>query len=100
MLLQRLHSEQDDLMQKLAGGEWDDDVEKQLGDAIAEAIDDFGADFDEEGDPLEEGESDRAKSEDKRSKSSGDSGDGDSDDDGDEESEGSEDKSAAPVGGG
>src|SRR5438067_307373 len=66
MLLQRLHSEQDDLMQKIAGGEWEDAMEKQLGKAIAEAIDDFGPDFDEEGNPLEEGESDRIKSEEER----------------------------------
>ncbi|TMK62665.1 MAG: F0F1 ATP synthase subunit alpha [Actinobacteria bacterium] len=66
MLLQRLHSEQDDLMQKIAGGDWDDAMEKQLGKAIAEAIDDFGPDFDEEGNPLEEGESDRIKSEEER----------------------------------
>jgi len=63
MLLQRLHSEQDDLMQKIAGGDWDDSMEEQLGKAIAEAIDDFGPDFDEEGNPLEEGESDRVASE-------------------------------------
>ena len=31
-------------------------------------VDDFGPDFDEEGQPLEEGESDRVKSEDERSK--------------------------------
>jgi F-type H+-transporting ATPase subunit alpha len=66
MLLQRLHSEQDELMQKVAGGDWDDSIEEQLGKAIAEAIDDFGPDFDEEGNPLEEGESDRVKSEEER----------------------------------
>ena len=43
-------------MRKIAEGEWDDDIEQQLGDAIAEALDDFGPDFDEEGKPLEEGE--------------------------------------------
>src|SRR6266480_2493087 len=68
MLLQRLHSEQDDLMQKIAGGDWDDSMEEQLGKAIAEAIDDFGPDFDEEGNPLEEGESDRVRSEEERSR--------------------------------
>jgi F-type H+-transporting ATPase subunit alpha len=66
MLLQRLHSEQDELMQKVAGGDWDDSIEEQFGKAIAEAIDDFGPDFDEEGNPLEEGESDRVKSEEER----------------------------------
>jgi F-type H+-transporting ATPase subunit alpha len=93
MLLQRLHSEQDELMQKIAGGEWDDSIEKQLGDAIAEAIDDFGPDFDEEGNPLEEGESDRAKSGDSDGKS-----DSEDESDSDDKSD-SGDKSAQPVGG-
>ena len=55
-------------MGKIAEGEWDDSIESQLGDCIAEAIDDFGPDFDEEGNPLEEGESDRIKSEEEREK--------------------------------
>ena len=90
MLLQRLHSEQDELMQKIAAGEWDDSMEDQLGKAIAEAIDDFGPDFDEEGNPLEEGESDRIRSEEERKKSraSGDdSGDEDEEEDDDDEEE-------------
>jgi F-type H+/Na+-transporting ATPase subunit alpha len=53
-MLAALHSSNDELMQKLAGGEWDDDIEDQLGKAIEEAISDFGPDFDEEGQPLEE----------------------------------------------
>ena len=65
-MLQRLHSENADLMEKLGEGDWDDSLEEQLGKAIAEAIDDFGPDFDEEGNPLEEGESDRIKSEEER----------------------------------
>ena len=44
-------------------GELSDDDEEALGKAIAEMIDDFGPDFDEEGQPLEEGESDRVKDE-------------------------------------
>ena len=47
-------------------GELSDEDEKELGDAIAEAVDDFGSDFDAEGQPLEEGESDRIKSEEER----------------------------------
>jgi F-type H+-transporting ATPase subunit alpha len=62
-LLARLHSEKGDLMDKVADGEWDDGIEDEMGKAIAEAIDDFGPDFDEEGNPVEEGESDRVKSE-------------------------------------
>src|SRR4051812_34472589 len=60
-LMQRLHAEKEDVMKKLAAGEWDDDIENALGNAIAEALDDFGPDFDEEGQPLEEGESDRVR---------------------------------------
>jgi len=65
-LLQRLHSEQAELMETLASGDWTDEIEERLGEAIAEAVDDFGADFDAEGNPLEEGESDRIMSEDER----------------------------------
>ena len=67
-MLSRLHSENKDLLEKIANGDWDDDIQGALGDAIAEALDDFGPDFDKEGNPLEEGESDRIKSEEERSK--------------------------------
>jgi F-type H+/Na+-transporting ATPase subunit alpha len=70
-MLQRLHAEKSDLMQKIAEGNWDDSIESELGDAIAEAIDDFGPDFDEEGNPLEEGESDRVKERDELAAGSG-----------------------------
>jgi F-type H+-transporting ATPase subunit alpha len=73
-LLQRLHSEKAELMSKIADGEWDDSIESELGDAIAEAIDDFGPDFDEEGNPIEEGESDRIRQE--RERAGEDRGDG------------------------
>src|SRR4051812_32833334 len=53
-MLAGLHSEHDELMQKIAGGEWDDQIEEELGKAIEQAIEDFGPDFDEEGQPLEE----------------------------------------------
>ena len=49
-------------------GQLSDEQEEQLGKAIAEMIDDFGPDFDDEGNELEEGESDRVKSEEERSK--------------------------------
>jgi F-type H+-transporting ATPase subunit alpha len=60
-MLAQLHSQHDDLMRKIAEGNWDDEIENALGDAIATALDDFGPDFDEEGQPLEEGESDRVR---------------------------------------
>ncbi len=97
-LLARLHAENDDLMGKIHEGEWGDEIESKLGDAIAEAIDDFGPDFDAEGNPIEEGESDRILSEEKRQKegrTSGQSDDGaGEDEDGGEESESDEDKGA------
>jgi F-type H+/Na+-transporting ATPase subunit alpha len=58
-------------MDKIAEGEWGDSIESELGDAIAEAIDDFGPDFDEEGNPLEEGESDRVKDQEQREEEEG-----------------------------
>ena len=79
MLLSRLHADHEELMGKIADGAWDEAEESELGDAIAEAIDDFGADFDAEGNPIEEGESDRIMSEDKRQK------DGRTSDSGDQE---------------
>jgi F-type H+-transporting ATPase subunit alpha len=63
-LLARLSSEHSDLMDKLNdSGEMSDEEQEKLGDAIGEMVDDFGPDFDDEGQPLEEGESDRIKSE-------------------------------------
>src|SRR3954470_8485863 len=101
MMIDRLHSEYDELMGKIAEGEWSDEMQEQLSSAIFEAIDDFGPDFDEEGNELEEGESDRVKSEEEREKGgrtegSSDSDDSDSDDDS-EESEGSEEKEGAAA---
>jgi F-type H+/Na+-transporting ATPase subunit alpha len=66
-LLSRLHSEQGELMKKISeSGEMSDEDLDTLGEAIGEMVDDFGPDFDEEGNPLEEGESDRVRSEEER----------------------------------
>ncbi|MFL5840138.1 MAG: F0F1 ATP synthase subunit alpha [Thermoleophilaceae bacterium] len=65
-LLQRLHAEHKEAMDRINAGEWDDQLEETIGKAIAEALDDFGPDFDEEGQPLEEGESDRIRSDEHR----------------------------------
>jgi len=93
-LMQRLHSEQDALMQQIAGGDWDDSTEEALGEAISEAIDDFGPDFDEEGNEIEEGESDRITDADERQRSdrSADQSDDDEDDEGDEDAAESQDE--------
>ncbi len=66
-LVGRLHAEQSELMNSINDdGQLGDEREEQLGKAIGEMVDDFGPDFDEEGNPLEEGESDRIRSEEER----------------------------------
>jgi F-type H+-transporting ATPase subunit alpha len=63
-LITRMRSEHADLLGRINDtGELSDDDESALGDAIADMVDDFGPDFDEEGNPLEAGESDRVRSE-------------------------------------
>jgi F-type H+-transporting ATPase subunit alpha len=61
LMIARLHAEEEELMGRIADGEWGDEIEERLGTAIGEAVDDFGPDFDEEGNPIEEGESDRIR---------------------------------------
>ena len=67
-LIGRLKSEQGELMGRIDDGQLSDEDEEELGKAIAEMVDDFGPDFDQEGQPLEEGESDRVKSEEEHAK--------------------------------
>jgi F-type H+/Na+-transporting ATPase subunit alpha len=63
-LLDRLHAEKKELMDRIQEtGQLSDEDEAELSDAIGEFVDDFGPDLDAEGQPLEEGESDRIKSE-------------------------------------
>jgi F-type H+-transporting ATPase subunit alpha len=53
-LTQRVRAEHDDLRSKIAAGEWDDEIEAALRDAVAQWADDFGYDLDEEGQTLDE----------------------------------------------
>jgi F-type H+/Na+-transporting ATPase subunit alpha len=77
-LRDRLRSEQGELMGTIdEQGVLSDEDEEKLGNAIAEMIDDFGPDFDAEGNPLEEGESDRIRSEQEREASPRSEGEGD-----------------------
>ena len=67
----RLHAEKADLLKRISdSGKLEEADEEELGKAIGEFVDDFGADFDEHGDPIEKGESDRIKSEEERAKPS------------------------------
>ncbi len=68
-LILRLHTENEELMGRIEEtGQLSDEDEDKLGEAIRDFADDFGYDFDEDGNPLEEGESDRIRSEDERGK--------------------------------
>jgi F-type H+/Na+-transporting ATPase subunit alpha len=63
-LITRMHAEHSDLIRRIDDtGELSDEDEEALGDAIAGMVDDFGPDFDAEGNPLEAGESDRVRGE-------------------------------------
>jgi F-type H+/Na+-transporting ATPase subunit alpha len=55
-LVARMHSEHADLLKRLAAGEWEDEVEEELRDAVAAFGDDFGYDLDEDGEPTDEGD--------------------------------------------
>ena len=67
-MLSRLKAENKDLLGRIDEGELSDEDEEALGKAIGEAVDDFGPDLDEEGQPLEAGESDRIRSEEERAR--------------------------------
>jgi F-type H+/Na+-transporting ATPase subunit alpha len=61
-LIPRLHAENKDLLDRInETGDLTDEDDQSLAKSIGQMVDDFGPDFDEEGNPLEEGESDRVK---------------------------------------
>ena len=53
-LIQRMHSEGEQLLAKIRDGDWSDETQDTLRGAIQEFADDFGYDLDEEGQALEE----------------------------------------------
>ena len=71
-LIGRLHAENKDLLDRInESGELTDEDEQALAKSIEQMVDDFGPDFDEEGNPLEEGESDRVKEREQRDDAEG-----------------------------
>ena len=54
-LSQRLRAEKADLLEKIAGGDWEDATVEELDGAIKEYADDFGYDLDEDGNPTDDG---------------------------------------------
>jgi F-type H+-transporting ATPase subunit alpha len=76
-LTERMHSEHDELLGRVREGDWSDETQEALRNAVAEFADDFGYDLDEEGQPLEEdGERTREQEGIRRREAEGD-GDGD-----------------------
>jgi F-type H+/Na+-transporting ATPase subunit alpha len=61
-LTQRVHSEGQDVLEAIAGGDWSDETQDKLRNVVKEFTDDFGYDLDEEGQPIDEGDSDRVTS--------------------------------------
>jgi F-type H+/Na+-transporting ATPase subunit alpha len=61
-LTQRVHSEGQDVLEAVSGGDWSDETQDKLRNVVKEFTDDFGYDLDEEGQPIDEGDSDRVTS--------------------------------------
>jgi F-type H+-transporting ATPase subunit alpha len=60
-LTSRLHSENSELLEKIAGGDWSDETQEAVKKVVSDFAEDFGYDLDEEGHPLE-AEDDKPKS--------------------------------------
>jgi F-type H+/Na+-transporting ATPase subunit alpha len=58
-LVERLHSSASDTLEKISDGDWSDETQKALDQAIDEFAQDFGYDLDEEGQPEDSGGEDR-----------------------------------------
>jgi F-type H+-transporting ATPase subunit alpha len=58
-LTARVRAEHADLLEKMSGGDWSDEVQDQLKKVVAEFADDFGYDLDEDGQVADDGGSDR-----------------------------------------
>jgi F-type H+-transporting ATPase subunit alpha len=53
-LTQRMHSEGEDTLAKIREGDWSDETQEAVRNAVSGFADDFGYDLDEEGHPLED----------------------------------------------
>jgi F-type H+-transporting ATPase subunit alpha len=96
-LTSRMHSDSEDLLGKIADGDWSDGTQEELKKAVGSFADDFGYDLDEEGQPSADGDGGEARGKGEgSSRSNGESGSGsrsaskgdsDSDDSDDSESD-------------
>jgi F-type H+/Na+-transporting ATPase subunit alpha len=93
-LVSRIHSEHEDVLGRIAGGDWSDETQEALRNAIGDFADDFGYDLDEEGQPLEEREVGETTREQEGIRASSDANGGG---EGDEEAAEQEEEAAAPA---
>jgi F-type H+-transporting ATPase subunit alpha len=92
-LTESLRGSESELLGKIADGDWGDETQKQLDEAIKQFAEDFGYDLDEEGHPLE----DDADSGRDRASRNGGSSDGEKESDGEEESSESREREGAAA---
>ena len=76
-LTDRFHSEHEDVLSKIADGDWSDEPQEAVRNGVAEFADDFGYDLDEEGQPLEDREETTREQEGLRARDGGDGDGGD-----------------------
>jgi F-type H+/Na+-transporting ATPase subunit alpha len=76
-LVESLRGNASEVLKKIAGGDWSDETRQSLDEAVKQFAEDFGYDLDEEGHPLEDGETPPP-----RRRAESDSGGGNGDDDG------------------
>jgi F-type H+-transporting ATPase subunit alpha len=56
-LNERMHAQSREVLEKIAGGDWSEETQKAVHDAVAAFAQDFGYDLDEEGHPLDDSDS-------------------------------------------
>jgi F-type H+/Na+-transporting ATPase subunit alpha len=54
-LTDSVHGNEPELLKKIAGGDWSDEAQQAVDEAVKQFAEDFGYDLDEEGHPLEDG---------------------------------------------
>ncbi len=84
-LISRLRAEEAEVLEKIAGGNWDDDIVEAVQSAVEGFAKDFGEDIDEDGVAVESTSDDKAEAS------------SDDDDDSDEETADESEKEAAPA---
>ena len=52
-LIERMHSQHGDVRTKIAGGDWSEETQEAVAEAVGQFAEDFGYDLDEEGQPLD-----------------------------------------------